>query len=309
MERSKYFKNYVGLSALFIAGSAAFFSVFGLSKLFAGASLSVIIMASSLEFGKIVGAAFLYRYWNKINNLLRTYMTVGVVTLVLITSAGIFGYLSNAYQGATINFEKQSTELLALEDRLEQLEEDKVYLKEELDLQVQSLPENYITAKRKLREDFNPRINSVNDEILQVKTRVSDLEISLIETGVDVGPAIFLARAFDTDIDTVVKFFIFILIFVFDPMAISLIIAYNRVLEDEESKVENVDKIFNRYKKKPVPVSKGKKQKSSEITKETQELIAKAIPDPSVIGEVEEEYTQPPIQTLGKLGRGGRGGK
>ena len=309
MERSKYFKNYVGLSALFIAGSAAFFSVFGLSKLFAGASLSVIIMASSLEFGKIVGAAFLYRYWNKINNLLRTYMTVGVVTLVLITSAGIFGYLSNAYQGATINFEKQSTELLALEDRLEQLEEDKVYLKEELDLQVQSLPENYITAKRKLREDFNPRINSVNDEILQVKTRVSDLEISLIETGVDVGPAIFLARAFDTDIDTVVKFFIFILIFVFDPMAISLIIAYNRVLEDEESKVENVDKIFNRYKKKPVPVSKGKKQKSSEITKETQELIAKAIPDPSVIGEVEKEYTQPPIQTLGKLGRGGRGGK
>jgi len=309
MERSKYFKNYVGLSALFIAGSAAFFSVFGLSKLFAGASLSVIVMASSLEFGKIVGAAFLYRYWSKINNLLRTYMTVGVVTLVLITSAGIFGYLSNAYQGATINFEKQSTELLALEDRLEQLEEDKVYLKEELDLQVQSLPENYITAKRKLREDFNPRINSVNDEILQVKTRVSDLEISLIETGVDVGPAIFLARAFDTDIDTVVKFFIFILIFVFDPMAISLIIAYNRVLEDEESKVENVDKIFNRYKKKPVPVSKGKKQKSSKIAKETQELIAKAIPDPSVMGEVEEEYTQPPIQTLGKLGRGGRGGK
>ena len=130
MERSKNFTRYIGLSALFIAGSAAFFSVFGLSKLFAGASLSVIIMASSLEFGKIVGASFLYRYWNKINNLLKIYLTTGVITLVLITSAGIFGYLSNAYQGATINFEKQTTELLALEDRLEKLNEDKEFLKQ-----------------------------------------------------------------------------------------------------------------------------------------------------------------------------------
>ena len=66
MKQDKYFKHYVGLSALLIAGSAAFFSVFGLSKLFAGATLSVIIMAGSLEFGKIIGASFLYRYWNKI---------------------------------------------------------------------------------------------------------------------------------------------------------------------------------------------------------------------------------------------------
>ena len=228
MERSKHFKNYVGLSALLIAGSAAFFSVFGLSKLFAGAALSVIIMAGSLEFGKIVGAAFLYRYWNKINNLLRIYMTVGVVTLVGITSAGIFGFLSNAYQGATVQFEKQSTTLLYKEDRLEQLEEDKLYLKEELEQSIASLPDNYITAKRKLREDYNPKVLSVNDEILQIKQDIGDLKVELIETGVDVGPAIYLARAFNTDIDTVVKFFIFILIFVFDPMAISLIIAYNK---------------------------------------------------------------------------------
>ena len=150
MENSKYFKYYVGLSALLIAGSAAAFSVFGLSKLFAGAALSVIIMAGSLEFGKLVAASFLYRYWNNINRLLKIYMTIGVITLVLITSAGIFGYLSNAYQGATVNFEKQSTSLLYKEDRLEQLEEDKIYLKEELEESISSLPENYITAKRKI---------------------------------------------------------------------------------------------------------------------------------------------------------------
>jgi hypothetical protein len=233
MENNKYFKYYVGLSALLIAGSAAFFSVFGLSKLFAGAALSVIIMAGSLEFGKIIGASFLYRYWNTINNWLRIYMTVGVVTLVFITSAGIFGYLTNAYQGATIQFEKQSTTLLYKEDRLEQLEEDKVYLKEELEQAISELPENYRTAKRKLREDYNPKVLVVNDEILKIKQEIGDLKVSLVETGVDVGPAIYLARVFNTDIDTVVKFFIFILIFVFDPMAVSLVIAYNRVLEDE----------------------------------------------------------------------------
>jgi len=292
MENSKNFKYYVGLSALLIAGSAAFFSVFGLSKLFAGAALSVIIMAGSLEFGKIVGAAFLYRYWDKINILLRTYMTIGVVTLVLITSAGIFGYLSNAYQGATIQFEKQSTTLLYKEDRLVQLEEDKIYLKQELEQSLSSLPDNYITAKRKLREDYNPKVLLVNDEILKIKQEIGDLKVALIETGVDVGPAIYLARVFNTDIDTVVKFFIFILIFVFDPMAISLVIAYNRVLLDEKSKVENVNKIFEMYKRK----SKIKKP------------VEKEVVDKVVKEEVEEEKVEEaqPVITLGKGGRAGK---
>jgi len=251
MENSKYFKFYVGLSALLIAGSAAFFSVFGLSKLFAGAALSVIVMAGSLEFGKIVAASFLYRYWSSINRLLKIYMTTGVVTLVLITSAGIFGYLSNAYQGATIQFEKQSTTLLYKEDRLEQLEEDKVYLKDELEQSLSTLPENYITAKRKLREEYNPKVLLINDEILKIKQEIGDLKVSLVETGVDVGPAIYLARVFDTDIDTVVKFFIFILIFVFDPMAIALVIAYNKTLLEEKGNENKINQLYEQYKSKP----------------------------------------------------------
>jgi len=238
MENDKYFQYIVGLSALSIAGSAAFFSVFGLSKLFAGAALSVIIMAGSLEFGKLVGASFLYRYWNTIATWLKIYMTVGVITLVGITSAGIFGYLTNAYQGATIDFEKQSATLLYKEDRLEQLEEDKSYLKDELELSVKGLPDNYPTAKRKLREEYNPKVFALNGQILEIKQEIGDLKVGLIETGVDVGPAIYLARIFNTNIDTVVKFFIFILIFVFDPMAVSLILAYNKVLEEHNKKYE-----------------------------------------------------------------------
>jgi len=237
MERSKNFHIWLGISALLIAGSAAFFSVFGLSKLFAGAALSVIIMAGSLELGKLVTAAFLYRYWSVVNWFQRVYLGTAVIILVGITSAGIFGYLSNAYQGATIEFETQSTTLTYKEDRLEQLEDDKGYLKEELEFAIADLPDNYITAKRKLREEYNPKVLELNDEILSIKQNIGDLKVGLIETGVDVGPAIYLARTFNTDIDTVVKFFIFILIFVFDPLAVMLVVAFNQalVLREEES--------------------------------------------------------------------------
>ena len=230
MENSKYFYIWIGLSALFIAGSAAAFSVYGLAKLFSGAFLSVVVMASSLELGKLVAASFLYRYWNFINWFQKVYMTFAVIVLIGITSAGIFGYLSNAYQGATLEFEKQSTELLTIEERIDQLEEDKVFLKDELEIAISELPDNYITAKRKLREDYNPQILQINNELLEYKKTRADLEIQLVSTGVDVGPAIYLARTFGTDIDTVVKFFIFILIFVFDPLAVMLVIAYNQAL-------------------------------------------------------------------------------
>ncbi len=223
----KLFTFLVGISALFIAGSAAFFSVFGLSKLFAGEATAVIIMAGSLEFGKLVAASFLYRYWSKLVGWLKIYMTVGVITLVMITSAGIFGFLSNAYQGATIDFEKQTATLFYKEDRLNQLQEDKVYLKDELEQSVNALPDNYPTAKRQLREEYNPKVLEINTEILDIKQDISDLKVELVETGVDVGPAIYLARAFGSDVDTVTKFFIFILIFVFDPMAVALVIAFN----------------------------------------------------------------------------------
>ena len=276
MERSKHLTKFVGLSALLVAGSAAFFSVFGLSNLFAGAKLSVVVMAGSLEFGKLVAASFLYRFWDNINRLLKIYLVTGVIILVGITSAGIFGYLSNAYQGATINFEKQSTELLALEDRLDVLEEDRVFLKQELEDQVESLPENFITAKRNLREQYNPQIQVISNVILEVKGRISDLEIELIETGVDVGPAIYLAKAFETDVDNVVKFFIFILIFVFDPLAVSLVLAFNHALQ-YESKVNEtkIDKIYKSYKKKSKPKTKQIEIETPKVIKSDSKLTGR----------------------------------
>jgi len=234
LESFKKFPALVGASAFFVAFNAAFFSIFGLSKLFSGAFWSVVLMATSLEVGKLVTASFVYQYWNKISNLMKTYLITAVVTLILITSIGIFGFLSNAYQGATLNFTKESTALLALEERLDQLEEDKQFLKEELDAQVQDLPDNYRTARRKLREQYNPMIQDVSKKIIDMKQEIADVEIGLVQTGVDVGPAIFVAKVFGTDVDTVVTWLIFIFIFVFDPLAVVLTIGFNIALGTRE---------------------------------------------------------------------------
>jgi len=271
-KNSRLFPYLVGLSALLVAGSAAFYSVFGLSKLFSGAALAVVIMAGSLEFAKLVTASFLYRYWDEINRWMKTYLIVGVVTLVIITSAGIFGFLSNAYQGATISFEKESTALLYKEDRLDQLSEDKKFLKEELEAAVAELPDNYRTAKRKLREEYQPKINQVNEDMMELKSEIGELKIALVETGVDVGPAIYLARVFDTDVDSVVKYFIFMLIAVFDPLAVVLVISYNltlqvRMRDEKNSPVGKTEK----RKKKPKRLGLYKEGKSmvEKVVKET----------------------------------------
>ena len=306
MENSKYFYIWIGLSALFIAGSAAAFSIYGLAKLFSGAFLSVVVMASSLEIGKLVAASFLYRYWKMINWFQKVYMTFAVIVLIGITSAGIFGYLSNAYQGATLEFEKQSTELLTIEERIEQLDEDKVFLKEELEQAISELPDNYITAKRKLREEYNPQITQLNQELLEYKTKRADLEIQLVSTGVDVGPAIYLARTFGTDIDTVVKFFIFILIFVFDPLAVMLVIAYNQALID-------------RNKEQSIPAPREKTQDEHWRDIYSQDTLIEdspnpygddeydtpmAIPDPAVIGDISESEPKT-IKTKPPTAKGG----
>ena len=299
MERSNYFHIWLGMAAMLIAGNAGFFSVFGLSKLFSGATLSVIVMASSLELGKFVSAAFIYRYWKQINWLQKSYMTTAVVVLVGITSAGIFGYLSNAYQGATIEFEKQTTTLFYKEDRLEQLEEDKVYLKEELEQAISELPENYRTAKRQLREEYNPKVIVLNDQILGIKQEVGDLKVGLIETGVDVGPAIYLAKIFNTDIDTVVKFFIFILIFVFDPLAVMLVIAFNQALilrQEETPKILPLRKRINKNWWEIYGETKDKILKREDIEIKSPEPE----PEPEIQSEEIEEIEEKKEIMLGK---------
>ena len=300
MERSKNFHIWLGIAALLIAGSAGFFSVFGLSKLFSGATLSVIVMASSLELGKLVTAAFVYRYWKVISWFQRIYLSTAVVTLILITSAGIFGYLSNAYQGATVEFEKESTALFYKEDRLQQLKEDKVFLTQELELAISELPDNYLTAKRKLREEYQPQISDINKQMLDFLGEVGELKIALVETGVDVGPAIYLARTFNTDVDSVVKFFIFILIFVFDPLAVMLVVAFNQAIVLREEEIQP-------KKGKQISMLTEKAKNWWEVYGETKDKILKrediVEPEEDVVEVIKEDKTS--NENKRKLLRGG----
>ena len=107
----------LGLSALFVAFNAAFFSVSGLSKLFAGAAFSVMIMASSLELAKLITAGYLYNYWEKINKTFRIYLSGAVVILILITSLGIYGFLTAAFQETFNQFSVQEKQLSFLQQK------------------------------------------------------------------------------------------------------------------------------------------------------------------------------------------------
>ena len=107
-------------------------------------------------------------------------------------------------------------------------------------------------AKFEINDWIIPKLEiNENDQILDIKSEIGDLKTALIETGVDVGPAIYLARAFGTDVDSVVKFFIFILIFVFDPMAVALVIAYNIAMVNRQGQRGSSGKSNSPEKKKP----------------------------------------------------------
>ena len=115
--KERIFPLIIAFSALSVSASAAVYSVTGLSMLFAGASTAIIIMAASLEISKLVIASLLYQYWDKINKILRIYLTIAAAVLILITSAGIYGYLSSAYQKTADQTSIVDSKIVSLETK------------------------------------------------------------------------------------------------------------------------------------------------------------------------------------------------
>lgn len=240
-----FFTFLLGLTALFVAGCAAYFSVLGIATLFAGSFLQVAIMASSLELGKLVATSYLYRYWSKTTLVLKTYLIIAVLVLMGITSLGIFGYLSAAYQVNSSKFAQidQQTALIQsqretfnkeLEQNLKRIEMlNQVRATQELRVQEAG---NY----RLPREQAYAAIEKANQEIqtltqrnqvLQEEKFNKDSELLAINQQVaqvkDVGTFKFVANVFNKPLDHVVIAFICVLIFVFDPLAVALILAFN----------------------------------------------------------------------------------
>lgn len=257
--QKRIFPFIIALSALSVSASAAFYSVTGLSKLFAGASLQVLVMASSLEIAKLVIASLLYQYWGEINKILRTYLSVAAFVLVLITSAGIYGFLSSAYQETASLAGMVDKEVELLELKKGRFEENREYYlseKESLDQSIKDLREglsnNVIqykdketgqiitttssSTRRALQSELNTAIESRNDisQKLEVVTdSITSLEIQVLnvesnsEVASELGPLKYISELTDTPMSNVVNILMLVIIFVFDPLAIALVIAAN----------------------------------------------------------------------------------
>lgn len=236
----------IALSALFVSSCAVFYSVYGLSQLFAGASKAVIIMASSLEIAKLVTASLLYQYWSELNRLLRFYLTVACIILMFITSGGIYGFLSGAYQSTATKSELMDKHTLMLQTKQnrfnEQLDSEKellIYYTEALsnptmiqyiDKETEQLVTTTSSRQRKLMtsqlNEAKSNVYRLNDSISIYDMKILEKEVSN-ETARELGPLKYVAKSLGVEMDKVVNYFLLLIVCVFDPLAICLVIAAN----------------------------------------------------------------------------------
>lgn len=266
----KSLKYLVGISAIIIAGCAAYFSITGLGVLFAGASVSVMVMAGSLEYAKLVTATYLKQKWDLIQGFNKWYLTISVVILMGITSAGIFGYLSNAFQQQNIKLEQVQREIDVWNNKIKFTNDQILTLQgQQKDL---STTQNTLLSKgnvnsRLIRSADNRdrqstklsnKINVLQDSIVAYNGYINDIKNNNIELEREVGGFRFVAEAFGVELNSVVKFFIFLIVLVFDPLAIALVIAFNQLVlsnklssnkkEETDDKVKEVIEEESRLK-------------------------------------------------------------
>ena len=286
------FPFLIAFSALSVSGSAAFYSVFGLSKLFAGASTEVIIMAGSLEFAKLVTASLLYQYWGTINKILRTYLSIATIILIIITSMGIYGFLSAAYQDTfkqltyveneksfiqqKVNFYQQ--DVTRYENELNQISENITALSNARSVTIQvkdttvagGLRNTISTADLRAaqtrlgieetkREDVNIKRDNAIDSLRKYQRQILELDNN-VEVAGELGPLKYLSGLTGYPMDKIINILLLIIIFVFDPLAVSLVVAANFAYNQAypkirykknlyQEKVEDKPNIFDSYSK------------------------------------------------------------
>ena len=267
----------LGLSALFVGFNAAFFSVTGLAKLFAGASVSVMIMASSLELAKLITAGYLYNYWDKINKGFRIYLSIGVVILILITSLGIYGFLTAAFQDTLNQYNVSSKQKAFLQQKESYWGSDVARFDKELErisnnistlsnakatgIQIKDttsttgfrqtvsttelrLSQKRIEVEEQNRREVQSKREVAADSLQSIQLKILELDTDT-ETGSELGPLQYLSTLLDKPMTDIINWFILIIIFVFDPLAVSLVIAFNmasKVDKGEKDKKKVVER-------------------------------------------------------------------
>ena len=277
--KERIFPFLIALSALSISASAAFYSVTGLSMLFAGASTAVLIMASSLEIAKLVIASLLYQYWNTLNKILKIYLTVATVILMLLTSAGIYGYLSAAYQDTATKSTIVDQKIAALETKKKLYEQTRdnilkekqslnelkgnlskgsttQYTDKKGNLVVKSNNASFkqMESANKSDEKLSSKLDVTNDSIFSLENKILEVKTTS-EASNELGPLKYISGLTGKPMDEIINWFLFVIIFVFDPLAISLVIAANfafaKLKKPEEmsleEKVEGMRKVVDAY--------------------------------------------------------------
>jgi hypothetical protein len=262
------FDKILFASAMLLAMVAGYFSIIGIATLFAGATISVIIMAFAIEISKICAVTFLYRYWNKTIGFLKTYLSIAAIVLMLITSLGIFGYLSAAYQKSSIEFKSSQEKIVMIEGQKsylnDKISQSKIRIKTLNDMrqgqesrlsetltnafltrnpiQLKQIQDQTIEMVKSADESIKTeqdKIQSTTDEIHKIDQQVNDMKFASANTK-DIRTFQFVAEQFGTTLDKVAKWFILVIIFVFDPLAVALILAYNVVAYKTTSEVVNL---------------------------------------------------------------------
>ena len=330
------FPFLIGFSALSVSASAAFYSVSGLSKLFAGAAFEVIIMAGSLEFAKLVTASLLYQYWDTINKTLRTYLSIATIILVLITSMGIYGFLSAAYQETysklsvlenqksfiqqKINFyqndvNRYDTEIERISSNISTLSNAKASTIEVQDSTVSGgirrtisttelrMAQSRINIEEENRKLAQKQRTIASDSLQKFQLQVLELNNNNKIAG-ELGPLQYLSGLTGISMDKIINWLLLIIIFVFDPLAISLVVASNFAFDQAYFKNKNKSQAKDYFKERNKLVDEytiKNKEKSKE-----KDLILKN--EPPQWFNLEKEYTEEDERRMNIIGQNGNDG-
>lgn len=220
------FASLVFISAFLIESIGSYISIVGLSALFSTNPV-IITLALSLDIAKVITVSFLYKQWNNIPKTMKYYMTAAAVILMVITSSGAAGYLSAEFQKAIIPTKGSEIQVKAMTDEKTRLESRKV----EIDKQISQLPPENVRGRQKLQKQFAGELEHINTRIVEIDQELPKLQMEQVDVNAHAGPILYIAQAFDTTVESAVKYVILLIIFVFDPLAVALIIAGNFLLD------------------------------------------------------------------------------
>jgi hypothetical protein len=289
------------IASLFVAGTGAYFSVTGLGVLFSGATMSVMVMASSLEFAKLVTASYLEQKWSSTSFLLKIYLTIAVFVLMIITSAGIFGYLSNAYQQQNLKLQQVDRELSIYTDKIKQNDAQiAIYNSQISDYnknQTAILSKGEVNNRLlKSLDSRDGRITDINDKVSQLQSDnsknveiINGIKAKNVDIEREVGGFRFIAESFGIELNVVVKWFIILIVLVFDPLAIAMVIALNKLYQEKEPVIESHESAdeYEIYK-----------DADANLVNNQSEFIEQPVVEESIIEPVIEQITEPVIESV-----------